>query len=469
MTTSPYPAARFPIAVRGYAPVQVNEEVSQFQRLGFNILLVFVFLTLSRIFDVKFGNLHITGIAFRFVLAMVLLSRAFLPALKTPIGRTLLGLTICMGFSVPFSVWRSGSKELFQNWATFTFIAFLAMAGLVANYQQWLKVNKAVMYALFVFALIANIWGINKNGRLFLEQGKFSNPNEMAQALLLGLPLWGAAMVAATSGPRKVFSAGVMLLMLITTFRTGSRGAMIAFVAMIMAAFLRASVADKLKLVMVGVLFLGVVSVAMPGKLIARYKTVADTEVDDPDADEAMLNSAQSSTESRKVLLRHSLVLTLHHPLLGVGMGMFEVADNAYSMSLGLRKGTWLGTHNSYTQVSSEIGIPGFLCFIIAVFLSLKGPLTIYKQTRGDPRLENMGTIALGMHYTMLIYAVTVLFEHIAYSLMLPIFGGMVAALMRTAPAEIERIKAIPLAPIMSPATFVNYVSQRRRPKQAVL
>ena len=69
------------------------------------------------------------------------------------------------------------------------------MAGLVHNYEQWFKLFKTLTYALLVFTIIANVFGVSDNGRLFLQQGKFANPNEMAQALLLGLPLWGVMMV----------------------------------------------------------------------------------------------------------------------------------------------------------------------------------------------------------------------------------------------------------------------------------
>ena len=92
-----------------------SKETSQFQRLGFNVLMVFLFLVFSRIFDVKFGGLHITGIAYRVVFAMVLLSRGFRVALKTNIGKALLGFTIFMVLAVPFSVWRTGSKDVVQN------------------------------------------------------------------------------------------------------------------------------------------------------------------------------------------------------------------------------------------------------------------------------------------------------------------------------------------------------------------
>ncbi len=458
MTAAAYNSQPFPLAPVA-APV---DNSSAFQRLGFNVLLVFLFLVFSRIFDVKFGGLHITGAAYRVVFAMVLLSGGFLTALKSNIGKALLGFTVCFGLSVPFSLWKGGSQEVFQGWATFSFVAFLAVAGLINNYQQWFKLFKTLTYALLAFTIIANIFGTSETGRLFLEQGKFGNPNEMAQALLLGLPLWGAMMIMSKSLPGKVFAAGVMVLILMTTVRTGSRGAMIGFVAMLLLVFLRAPIMGKMKLILAVVLFVGAVATTMPGRLIARYKTTVNE--DDPgegEMDEAMTSSAVSSTQSRKQLLKHSLIFTTQHPLFGVGPGMFVVADDSYMKTLGARKGNWLGTHNSYTQVSSELGIPALLFFVTAVGMALAGSYRVYKRTRGDPRLEDMGNVALGLHYCLIIYTVTILFEHIAYTIMLPVFGGMVAALVRTAEMEIQRIQSVPLPVSMSPAMFHNFLATR--------
>ena len=463
MTAATHDSQPFPRAPHTGAPIAVPvDDSSAFQRLGFSVLLVFLFLVFSRIFDVKFGGLHITGISYRAVLAIVVLSGGFLSALKTNIGKALLGFTICFGLSVPFSLWRGGSQEIFQGWATFSFVAFLAVAGLVNNYKQWSKLFKTVTYALLAFTIIANIFGTSETGRLFLEQGKFGNPNEMAQALLLGLPLWGAMMIMSKSLPGKVFAAGVMVLILMTTFRTGSRGAMIGFVAMLLVVFLRAPIMGKMKLILAAVLFVGAVATTMPGRLIARYKsTVNEDDAGDGEMDAAMASSAASSTQSRKQLLRHSLIFTIQHPLFGVGPGMFVVADDSYVKTLGARHGNWLGTHNSYTQVSSELGIPALLFFVTAVGMALAGSYRVYKRTRGDPRLEEMGNLALGLHYCMVVYAVTILFEHIAYTIMLPVFGGMVAALVRTAEMEIQRLQSVPLPVSMSPAMFHNFLATR--------
>jgi O-antigen ligase len=463
--TQPFSFPSYP-----HAPIAARvDDTSQFQRLGFKVLVIFLFLAFSRIFDVKFGGLHITGIAYRTVFGMVLLSRGFQVALKTNVGKALLGFTIFFGLSVPFSIWRTGSKDLFQNnWLAFSFVAFLAVAGLVHNYQQWFTLFKTLAWALLVFTIIANVLGVSDNGRLFLEQGKFSNPNEMAQALLLALPLWGAMMALAKSPRGKVFALGVMVLILATTFRTGSRGAMIGFVVMLLVVFLRAPIMGKMQIILAGILFVGIVMTTMPGKLISRYKTTLTDDMDDGEMDPGMAHSASESTQSRKVLLRHSLIFTMKHPLFGVGPGMFEVADDAYMKSLGYRKGTWLGSHNSYTQVSSELGIPAFLFFVTAIGMALNGPYSLYKKTRGDPRLVDMGTIALSIHYCMVVYAVTILFEHIAYSIMLPVFGGMAAGLVRTAEIEIKRIQASPMPVTMPPAVFHSYLRTRPAPAKSV-
>src|SRR5882757_7054078 len=173
-------AAAYAAPVQASAPGQIDE-ASPFQRLGFSFLLVFLFLAFSRVFDVKFSFLHITGISYRVVFAMAILSRGFITALKTRIGNMMLGFTICFGMAVPFSLWKGGSMVIFRDsWLLFSFVAFLATGGLIVNYTQARRAINTLAWGLFVFVLIANVFGTMDNGRLFLTQGKFANPNEMA-------------------------------------------------------------------------------------------------------------------------------------------------------------------------------------------------------------------------------------------------------------------------------------------------
>jgi O-antigen ligase len=439
-------------------------ESTPFQRLGFFFLLVFLFLAFSRVFDVKFSKLHITGASYRIVFAMTILSGAFRLALNNNIGRAMLGFTICFGISVPFSVWRGGSLPIFlDQWLLFSFCAFLATGGLTLTYAQTRKAIDVLAWALLTFVIIANVFGTTETGRLVLAQGKLANPNEMAQVLLIGIPLWIAKMSESKIQFQKIFAGGVMLVMLMTVVRTGSRGAMVAFVVLMLCVFLRAPVMGKAQMLLASIFFLGLVVVVMPGSLISRYKTISSDEVDDEEMDEAMRSSALSSSQSRKQLLKTSIKFTLSHPLFGVGPMMFAVADNAYAQSQGLKKGSWLGTHNSYTQVSSELGIPAFCFFVAIIFMATKGPYQLYCRTRGDPRTEDIGSIALGLHYAMVVYAVTVLFEHIAYSVMLPVFAGLAVALMRTAEIEVKQRLALPMPQNITAPMFRTYSKAPKR------
>jgi hypothetical protein len=82
--------------------------------------------------------------------------------------------------------------------------------------------------------------------------------------------------------------------------------------------------------------------------------------------------------------------------------------------------------------------------------------------------LQELGNVALGIHYCMVLYAVTVLFEHIAYSIMLPVFGGMAACLVRTAEVEIQRVQSMPMPVSMSTTMFHSYLARRVKQGQAV-
>jgi hypothetical protein len=184
--------------------------------------------------------------------------------------------------------------------------------------------------------------------------------------------------------------------------------------------------------------------------------------------DSEMLISAHSSTQRRKELLRHSLVLTMRHPLFGVCPGMFEVADDANSKDLGAKKGSWLGTHKLYAGFERNRH-PGVSVLRGSHLDGADRPLFGIPENPRRPRLDDMGTIAMGLHYCLIIYAVTILFEPIAYTIMLPVFGGLAASMVRTAAVEIQRIQATPLPVSMSPTMFRSYLAARPRQGQAAL
>jgi O-antigen ligase len=181
------------------------------------------------------------------------------------------------------------------------------------------------------------------------------------------------------------------------------------------------------------------------------------------DYDANMQVSAITSTQHRRQLLQTSIRYTFQHPLFGVGPGMFAVAEDAEMRAQGFHKGSWQGTHNSYTQVSSEIGIPALIAYVMMMVLSLKRSSAIYRQTRGDPRLASIAGCALALNYCMIVYAISVFFDYIAYTTMLSVFAGLIMALDLHAPAEIASRTAVPLDVPIPFEQFKRNLARRAR------
>jgi hypothetical protein len=423
------------------ASVHPQGDIPGLHRFGFFVLIIYLFLIYSRIFDVKFSSLHISGISYRVMFALVILSMAFVRALKTDIGKAMLGFTVWFILAVPSSLWKGGSVELFVGTWVPSFVIFLSTAGLIGNFTQCRRAVYTVAWAFSALVVIAILWGsTEETGRLYLPHGKFSNPNEMGQALLLGLPLWWLVLLNGKSAVTKVFASAVMVTLVFTASKTGSRGSLIGFGVLLLCVFWRFSAAGKLKMVIGGTVLIMALVGTMPKRLLTRYKAVAaEKGAVVSYGDDQMDAIALASTDARIRLLKKSIKYTFQHPLLGVGPGMFPVAEDAEARSEGRRHGSWQGSHNSYTQVSSELGIPGCIFYVLVIFLSLKTTSRIYRKTRGDLRLQDISNIALCLNYVLIVYAVTVFFDYIAYTSMLSVFSGLAAAFGRTVEAEIDR------------------------------
>ena len=411
-------------------------EGSTLQRFSFALLIGFLFMIFSRIFDVQLYWLHLPGISYRLMAVFLFMSGTFLVALRDSIGKCVVGFTACFLAATAFSVWRMGSLQtLTEQWLVGC-VAFMATAALIADFRQYVRTVKTVALAVLVLTFICITLGTMQDGRLFLERGRFSNPNEMAQALLLGMPFWWAILGNSRSLFFKLCGVGSIAAMMYVVAKTGSRGALISILVVLLFMFLRASVVGKMQLLFGAGMLLLIAVLLLPGGLRARYRTFFTTDAmersENPDADAEMLDRAINSSSNRMELLIRSLVLTAKHPLLGVGPGMFPVAENDLARSEG-KKGAWLGTHNSFTEVSSECGIPAFLLYCAILVLSFRKSYALYRRTKSNPDWKEISTHALALNYSLIAFFVTGLFVHAAYTSLLPVLSGLTVSLMRTA------------------------------------
>ncbi|MEO7652527.1 MAG: O-antigen ligase family protein [Bryobacteraceae bacterium] len=448
--------------------VNSHPDINPFKRFGFYAVLMLLFISYSRIFDIYLTGFHIPGIVSALVTIAVFFSGAFLAAFSSRIGVLLLSFMAWLVVCIPTSEWRSGSLELVTQMIPIHIPMLLAVAGLVLTFRQVQQAMRTLALAALVLAISSLALGSSATGRLFLDQGKFSNPNDLAQALLLTLPFWFLITRNPMRAPfRVLIGMGCIGIILAALAKTGSRGGLIAFLITVFTIFWGAPLIGKLKITAAAALVVVVGALFLPGATVRRYVVLTkDASVEPEQApfagDDELEEIAASSSESRKLILKESIGLTLRNPIFGVGPGMFPLAAAADSAAQGKRT-PWLQTHNTFTQVSSEAGIPALVFYAGSLLACWLGMLAIERRCRtfNHPHAADIGYAAFCLRLSLASYIMTAAFSSVAYQTFLPTLAGLSIALVRTANSELDRLSAAATAavPMPGPAATVRRAS----------
>ena len=363
---------------------------NSFQKIGALPLLLFVYLSISRVLDFRFGSLHIPLILSLVAGAAVVLSGRLFAGPSTRVGAWYLALTCCFAASVPFSIWRHGSFDVLRLWLS-TLAAWALVVGLTPTTRDCLRLLNTVAAASVTAAGLALLLGErSEEGRLILGDASLSNPNELALTLLIGLPFLWRLFASGGRTPilRRLFALGAGGVVLAGLLETGSRGAMYTLVVMLALAVLRVSFERKILIALAGATLVAVLLVALPSNLRLRYFTLFSVEAEDiqSQTDANVANSAVGSTRSRQRLLRESIQVTLKRPVFGVGLGNFGLEIYEANKEAARPMEPSQGSHNTYTQISSEAGIPALIAFLGILVLSWRSMSRVIRATRKDPR-----------------------------------------------------------------------------------
>jgi O-antigen ligase len=168
--------------------------------------------------------------------------------------------------------------------------------------------------------------------------------------------------------------------------------------------------------------------------------------------------TAVSSTVARTQVLWESIVITLEHPVFGVGPAQFVVAAEDRAREHGSTT-SWSVTHNTYTELSSETGIPGLLFYMAALLWSFRC-LASCRAERAHRWSEtaDLARMALCLRVALLAYAVCGIFMNLGYHMYFPVLAGLaiaVSAAHKQVRAAQER-EAVPAAPARLDAELVT-------------
>lgn len=403
----------------------------QQRAIGFapKLLALYVFLLFSRIFEAAMlfglGNLYVMLIVSSLGLLVIFLGGDFLRAAGTPAGLLLLVFTFWAVLIMPFSTWHSESLQVFTSIWIKSAAAFFIIAGLSRSIEHTRKVFIALGFGAIVSLLLV-MWAGRLTSDRFASFGSMGNANEVAFHLMLGLPF-----IVFLMNRAKIFwkipLAAACVLSLIYSLKTVSRAGIIIAAAIFLISFFQVSFANKLKILFVAIVGATIGLLMLDPSSISRYETLVRPGLA---SDEAAL-SARESADAREHELALSLELTATHPLFGVGMGDFIPAAADLAAAKG-EHALWIASHNSYTQISSETGIPGF-CFLFGVFVTCY--IQLFKISRAARRLglKEIRSMTLCALLALVALSIHFSFDAIAWDYYLPMIAGLCMALVFSA------------------------------------
>ncbi len=211
-------------------------------------------------------------------------------------------------------------------------------------------------------ALLNYIAGYDLFGRA-IGNAMYTNPNDLAALSLLAL---GVALGFTYSKSSRTFiraCAGVSaILLLLVILLTQSRGAVIGLVVGMGPALVWSGLKRPARLLAAGGILAIVVGLTVPASAWERLAGIKQL------TDSATIAQAdpEGSAAERLELQKVGWQIFLDHPVFGVGLGTYPMANAAYAPEMGMKD-----THNTYLRLVAEVGLPGLViwCALIASVL----------------------------------------------------------------------------------------------------
>ena len=302
--------------------------------------------------------------------------------------------------SVLSPVWRNGAVQVTVDFAKVLVIVIaMAMAVNTSRRLRLLVITQAASVA--VIAVVVVLKERLLAGRLEgVLGGNYSNPNDLALAIVISLPLCLALLFLARNRFWKAAWGLALLMMVYAVLRTGSRGGFLSLLIVAVVCLWEFAIRGRRRYLLVLTVVGGVILWQLSGGMLsARLKGTFNPEEDTA--------SSYGSAQAREQVFWRSIGVTIERPLFGIGPGNFQVLS-----------GKWAETHNSFTQMSSEAGVPAVILYGLILWLGFKN---VRASKRFGRRQKESSVLARAFQASMAGYVVGSLFASVAYQ-MFPYF-----------------------------------------------
>lgn len=292
-------------------------------------------------------------------------------------------------------------------WSEFsgTFVRGILIFIVIINVVRTEARLKALLFLAIVTALILSIQAINdyRLGLMTVEgyraagrgTGIFGNTNDMALYLVTMLPISAALFFSSRQPFKRAIHAACAAMMIFGILLSYSRGAFLGVLVAFVFFAIRIGRRSKFEIAVLLFAASAAMILLAPSGYGDRLLSIVMPGLD-----------SNGSADTRRGELLRSIYVALRHPLLGIGMGNYQP-----NMSY---KG--LVTHNSYTQVASEMGMTALVLYTAFIVTPLRKLSSIARETFGTREDSHFYYLALGLQASLLVYMVSSFFLSIAYA-----------------------------------------------------
>jgi O-antigen ligase len=424
------------LTLRGFDVSVRLAKQNPMQTLAAMVGIALVFLHMSNapefLFTVTGKNLYLLYVVGPFAYLAVLFTDGIRRTTQSKAALWFLLFALWMLMAFPFSHWRGGSYLLIKNWLMIVLPLLFVTIGLLVTWKQVMLTYYAIALSGVLVLVNTRLYGETQWGeRLSLvSSGTLGNSNDLASHLVLVIPFFLFLMIDRNRNVLvRLFASGLIGYALLVILRTGSRGALVALVVGGIVALILAPMRIRLGLAVAGGVAVMALPIALPDTVKARFMSL----IDDNYADAA----AEGASDARQRHFLDSLMVTAKRPVFGVGPGQFGNFNGGTSVEQH-GHGDWHQTHCSWTQISSECGIPALIFMLGAIGTMLRGVLMTYRRAIRHKH-EQIARASLCFLLGAVTFLVSITFLSNAYRYYLPILIGLGTALAVTAAAEMNR------------------------------
>jgi O-antigen ligase len=224
--------------------------------------------------------------------------------------------------------------------------------------------------------------------------GMFGNPNDLAIAMEMILPI-ALAYALASKGAARLYYLSVTALLFVCVFITYSRTGFLGLLAVGVVLWWKLGRGKRIRLAF-AILCLSLLTFSvMPESYATRLATIFNPSED-----------VTGSAQERKKNLIRGVEVALTRPLIGVGMGNYHIYSVAETRA-----------HNAFLEVSAELGMLGLLAYLILILKPLHSLRRVEQTLEGAAAARDREAyyISIGLQATLVTYLNGAFFSSIQY------------------------------------------------------